>query len=344
MTLSEKKEYAAVDFFKFFCAILVIIIHTKPFDSVFWIDGAIGLVTRFAVPYFFASSAFFLFRKLRNAKKSDQWKIYGQYVLRLVRFYFIWYVIHAAVNALLSGTVFSAGYYLRQFFLSSNGSPLWFLCALIWASFFVFVLSRKLGKKVVFGISLVFWVIGYCLSTLAPLFSGTAVYQWLINYVVRYIAIQNGLFFAFPYIALGLLLSETEVTENRKRDILGIILSFILLMAESLTAVKVVGSSLTFLWLAALPLAYFTLHLTLSLSLKGSTPGYYLRKSSTLVYVLHVPIMKLTDFLFAQSGLAGLDRFHLLRFFAVTVISVLLAFALVSCAKRKGFRFLKYIM
>ena len=47
------KEYAAVDIFKFLCAVLVIIIHTKPFENVFWIDAAFGVITRFAVPFFF---------------------------------------------------------------------------------------------------------------------------------------------------------------------------------------------------------------------------------------------------------------------------------------------------
>ena len=61
----KTEEYSSVDIFKFFCAILVVAIHTKPFENIFWLDAAIGILTRFAVPYFFVSSAYFLFIKLR---------------------------------------------------------------------------------------------------------------------------------------------------------------------------------------------------------------------------------------------------------------------------------------
>lgn len=54
----KREQYPAVDCFKFICCILIIAIHAKPFASNYWLDAGVGLVTRFAVPYFFVATGF----------------------------------------------------------------------------------------------------------------------------------------------------------------------------------------------------------------------------------------------------------------------------------------------
>ena len=65
----KRKSYPGVDIFKMACAILVMIIHTKPFENIFWIDAGIGMVTRFAVPYFFTVSGYFLYKKVEEKSR-----------------------------------------------------------------------------------------------------------------------------------------------------------------------------------------------------------------------------------------------------------------------------------
>ncbi len=66
MSELKKKDYPAVDIFKMICAILVILIHTKPFVNDFWLDNAVGIITCIAVPYFFIISDHSFVKKLTN--------------------------------------------------------------------------------------------------------------------------------------------------------------------------------------------------------------------------------------------------------------------------------------
>ena len=111
--LERKKQYAAVDVFKFLCALLVILIHTKPFENHFWLDAGVGLITRFAVPYFFMSSAVFLFKKIDKSK--HPYKDYGKYFLRLLRFYAIWFVICNVIEIITTRSIQHPLWYIKQF-------------------------------------------------------------------------------------------------------------------------------------------------------------------------------------------------------------------------------------
>ena len=59
-----EKQYKSLDFTKFVCAILIIVLHTAPFSSYSKVltFGLRNIVTIIAVPFFFASSGFVLFK------------------------------------------------------------------------------------------------------------------------------------------------------------------------------------------------------------------------------------------------------------------------------------------
>ena len=211
--MEERKEYAAVDLFKMFCAILVMMIHTKPFESIFWLDAGIGMLTRFAVPFFFTVSGYFLFQKISQQPERRK-EIIVHYLLRLLRFYLIWFVVFRAVDLALGWNFHGFWYYIKQFFFTTDGSPLWFMNALIWAVLLVSLLTFWFKKKTVFILGIVFLVIGYCMSTLLSITEDLGFVKVLKPFT-GFIGIQNGLFFAFPYVAMGSLLTEKPLkTEN----------------------------------------------------------------------------------------------------------------------------------
>lgn len=337
---ASHKEYKAVDIFKLVCAALVVAIHVKPFESSFWLDAGVGLLTRFAVPYFFCASAYFLLVKLRRIENlSAKCRAVGAYALRLLRLYAVWYVIYAVISA-VRGYIHSAPYYILQFFLPTNGSPLWFLPALIYGVAIVFLLGLILNDKAVFIISCAFLLSGYMLSTLGIMFENADPYIWLHNNVLSVIGTQNGLFFAFPYVALAMVCSGYEFTKKYGRDILGMASSFLLLAAESLAAVILVHSKLTFLWLSALPLTYFTFRLTLTLTVPLKLDYAAIRKMSTAVYVSHPLIMTLLGSLFAAAAIR--DGTNLLLFVFTLVLSAAFSYGIVKLAGIRYFKWLKF--
>lgn len=337
------KEYKGVDLGKLICALLVVIIHTKPFASIFWMDAGIGIITRFAVPFFFVASSLFLFIKIKESPEQAN-RLYRHYFIRVLVFYGIWYIIFS-LEAAAYGIIYHPGYYFKQFFFNTSGSPLWFLCALLWSSGMVFGLMKLISKRWIMLISILSLVIGYMFSTLHPLFAGKSWFEAVDDSIIPFIGTQNGLFFGFPYVAMGALAAEWKFQKNHLLNISGIILSLLLLMGESWFAVRSIGTTSTFLWLSALPLTFFTLRLAMTANIPGNSNAFYLiRKSSTLIYVLHVLVMHAVAISIRRSGLSSFDRYHVIYFLLTAVITSGLAFLIVILSTRSRMRFLRYLM
>ena len=60
------KRYNSIDVFRLVCAIMIVSIHTQPLSDINSFAGyfASGIITRFAVPYFFVVSGYFYYDKL----------------------------------------------------------------------------------------------------------------------------------------------------------------------------------------------------------------------------------------------------------------------------------------
>lgn len=343
--IKVKKEYAGVDIFKFFCAILVVAIHCKPFVNNFWLDAGIGLITRFAVPYFFLSSSYFLFSKLqRVTQRSEKINIYKGYFFRLLRFYAIYFLMFRFFDVISSGKIKSFLWYIKQFFLPTDGSSLWFVAALIYGTLIVFVMTLTLDRKIVFAVSIFFLVVGYSLSTLLNVTKAFPITQFLNEYAVSFIGVQNGLFFAFPYVALGSLMAQKEYSKNYIKDGIAAVLFFAVLGIESIVAVVVLDAPYTFLWISALPMTYFVMKITLTVQIKTSQAFYYIRKTSTLIYVFHSILVKLIIRLFNELGISSFDSQNILLFICTVAVSVGLAYMIVYLSRFKKLAFLKYIM
>lgn len=78
-----KKEYKAIDLFKFVASILVVTLHTKPFAWFADVDYYFTCFGRIAVPFFFITTSFFFF----NKEKPD----IKRYTKRLSILYLLWF-------------------------------------------------------------------------------------------------------------------------------------------------------------------------------------------------------------------------------------------------------------
>lgn len=337
----KREQYPAVDCFKFICCILIIAIHAKPFANNYWLDAGVGLVTRFAVPYFFVATGFFFFRTIAGKNTSNNKRL-QKYELRIFRLYIVWFIIHMIFNVVISSTIYSPLYYLRHFFLPNNGSILWFLPATMLAVFIVYELSGVMDSRKIFIFSIACWLLGYCMSTLSPVFERNMMASDIIDFMQKHIGIQNGIFFGLPYISLSKLLAEENAKKTIKRDILGIVLSFLCLGIESILVVMNIHPTLTFLWLSSLPMTYFTFHLTMTTEMKMRPVFVTMRKVSTLVYVIHPIVISIIGILF--STLKFVDYQNLVLFFATCLISIELSMIIYYLSKKRACKAVRYLM
>lgn len=254
----------------------------------------------------------------------------------------MWFIIHMIFNVAISGTIYSPLYYLRHFFLPNNGSILWFLPATMLAVFIVYELSGVMDSRKIFIFSIVCWLLGYCMSTLSPVFERNIMASDIIDFMQKHIGLQNGFFFGLPYISLSKLLAEENAKKAIKRDILGIVLSFLCLGIESIVVVMNIHPTLTFLWLSSLPMTYFTFHLTMTVEMKIRPVFVTMRKVSTLVYVIHPVVISIIEILFRT--LEFVDYQNLTLFFMTCLISIGISMIIYHISKKTAGRVVRYLI
>mgnify|MGYP000000695926 FL=1 len=76
------KQYNSLDLMKFISAILIIVLHTSPFQSYNALIsfGLRNVVTIIAVPFFFCTSGFLLFKKLSVLSQDEKGKYFKHYI------------------------------------------------------------------------------------------------------------------------------------------------------------------------------------------------------------------------------------------------------------------------
>ena len=86
-----KTRNSSIDIFRIICAIMVIAIHTHPFED---INGRLSyvftqVIPRIAVPFFFCVMGYYYLKKLETGEK-----IFKSYILKYIKIYLIWSVIY----------------------------------------------------------------------------------------------------------------------------------------------------------------------------------------------------------------------------------------------------------
>lgn len=159
-----KQRNNSIDIFRYICAVLIIAIHTEPFSDV---NSALGyfcteVITRIAVPFFFAVAGFFFIQKLEQGKNPLR-----DYIKRLLPVYALWSVIYFILKFIQDGDknilVFLAKC-VKNFFIVGSYYHLWFIPSLIIAAAFCTLMFRLKAQKLLIPLSVPLFLIG-CLGT-----------------------------------------------------------------------------------------------------------------------------------------------------------------------------------
>ncbi|MCF0105345.1 MAG: acyltransferase family protein, partial [Holdemanella sp.] len=291
------------------------------------------------VPFFFVATGFFFFKSLKTKENKKQYLL--KYELRMLKLYTVWFCINNSIG-ILRGNYGSLYSYIRNYIWPMNGSALWFLVACMVAVLLVYVLASKFKPKTIFIISLCVWTVGYCCSTLYPLFQNIPYINSILASIIKGIGVQNGIFFGFPYIAMSYIFASNPIEGSIKRDVIGTAICFIALGVEAILAVKLIHPSLTFLWFFALPMTFFTFHLTLNIDIKNKPIFITMRKMSTAIYCIHPTIINLLKYIFIKYNYS--DYMNLTLFILTIILSSLFAIVLVRLSNIKKLNFLKILI
>lgn len=301
-------------------AILTIGIHTEPFGFNMWLDYGFGLITRFCVPFFFVASSYFFWIKEREM---------GVYIKRMLSLYVIWSLVYLPFDfPILKGMPVNK--ILERYFWEGNGHSLWYLWGSVVGFFIVFLLMKVMDSKKVFLVSVGFLLFGCVKSTWAPMvcsFTKLEIHDFLGS--------RNGLFYAFPYGAMGMLIAKNPVYKDNRRwkNLTMLAVSMACLVMEGGLLVLHFQTPHRILWFSVLPCTYYFFMVVKDIDIAITDKvSLFLRKMSTLIYLGHGLFL----ILFRE-----LDTWK--YFMAVVIASSFLAVGIILLSKTKYFRWMKYL-
>ena len=158
----SKSRNCSIDIFRYICAIMVIAIHTHPFED---INSGLGyvctqVIPRIAVSFFFAVSGYFYIKKMLSGEK-----IFFSYIKRTLQIYIIWSVIYFLLDFVTkekSITTFIKDCVI-SFFVTGSYYHFWYFPALIFSVCVVTLLYKMKGIKLLLPVSILLYIIG-CLG------------------------------------------------------------------------------------------------------------------------------------------------------------------------------------
>ena len=319
-----------IDLFKFLAAILVVVIHTRPFAAFADVDYYVTCFCRIAVPFFFMASSFFFFSK----EKPNIWR----YTKRLLVLYFVWFLLespiiyHRFFVAYEKPLLIQIINLFRCLLLSNTWLASWYIMASILSVNIVYWLSRKISNYYL----LIIGVLGYIVSLICSSYNGA--FDILLNERLRYYHAvfsfifmpANSFIVAILYIVLGKIIAE-RVRENRPihnkpRLIALLCLAGLLWGTEAYLIRWSVLYSDAFIFLPIFALIGFIILLQTDIKI-SSNVSRFLRSMSILVYILH-PVLA-----FINTHVLNID-FGIILFIVTLCESLILAFVIVAMSSR----------
>ena len=233
-----KKKIYSLYITKFILSFFVIALHTF-----YLFDNPIANITillkifHVAVPFFFITSGYLLFVKIRLPLDQDGKKRIKKYLLHILFLYLLWFIIYiplAIYGAYISNdNLIEFIIYTTRKFLFVGESyyswNLWYLHGLIIAVLLcVILLKLKIKPKYIVCIGVIIFIFGRILDYSLSLDNSTfpIIIQKFINlYLWLFERVRNGFFIGFVYVAIGLLLSKMKT--KLKDGIIPFIIGFI---------------------------------------------------------------------------------------------------------------------
>ena len=338
------KQYKTLDFAKFICAILIIVLHTAPFGSYSKLltFAFRNIITIIAVPFFFLTSGFLAFKKLNSLDDEEKGMYVFQYLKRILVMYLIWsavYFVFVAIKWKRDGfSISSILEYVKDFFFEGSYFTIWFLPALFGATILVYLLHKKINYSTIFVIACVIYLFTlggssyYGLVTKIPAFK--AVYDFYYSF---FDSIKNAVCFGLIFVSMGAMVSENEekITQNVRaiKAFVPVALFSVMLAIEGFVIAyfdwNIRGVDTVIM---IVPFTYFFVRFLLVWNLKLSDRTCILmRKYSILMFLTQRIPLSILDLYFFDTILV---KNSLLYFVTVTVVTLAISLCVLKASEK----------
>lgn len=158
-------RFSSMDLAKFVCAILIVMIHEPPLKNSYPLANYIlvDYIAKLAVPFYFVSSGYLLFRKI-NLEKCDN-SVILSYIQRILKLYLLWTGIYSILffyDIIKSKDGFLCGMLnVIRTFLIVGYNHLWYLLATIVAVLIIaFLINYKCSLKKILFLGVCLYMVG----------------------------------------------------------------------------------------------------------------------------------------------------------------------------------------
>lgn len=215
-----KVRHQGIDLFRIIAALMVVAIHTFPFNSLSpFLDEMITLTLfRVAVPFFFMTTGFYLIGPYANNKSYYYGEKIKQFLLKISKIYLLVVLLYLPLS-ILNGTISSKTTlleWLKMLIFDGTLYHLWYFPGIIVGTLLVFYLLKYVTFNHVFFLSIALYVIGllgdswYGIIKQIPLLAKIYDKLFEISEMTR-----NGLFFTPLFLCLGAYLYLERQKERR---------------------------------------------------------------------------------------------------------------------------------
>ena len=221
---------------------------------------------------------------------------------------------------------------------------LWYLNALLLAVALIsFLLHKGWTPKKILLTASVFYVIGLLgdgyYGIIRPLLQLPFVGDIVNIYFKIFITTRNGLFFAFFFVSLGMILSDKEIIISRKKSLFFFVLSLFLLFAEVFVITYFDIAKDYNILIFIIPSVLFCFLFLKTIDLKDFKID--IRKISSLIFYSHLLILEVVSYFLKISGI-HIQNTPLL-FIIVLAVTILFSSVIIYISNKKHFRWLKSI-
>lgn len=349
------RKYIIIDYFRIIAALMVIGIHTSPFNSLSKINIIFGYINfflvqvlfRIAVPFFFTITGYFLYK---NNTFSDSFRV-KKTLIKLIKLYCIWsflYFIYIISDQIIYDlfNIDSLLILVKNFLLSGIFLQLWYLNAIIVVIYLTNILLKKMDFVKILFISILLFIIGIFADSYYYLIPMDSHLNTLRNiYESIFITTRNGLFFGMLFFNLGGLIDRIKIKYKFKIKLL--IASFLMLTLEVFILEYFDLSKDYNMMIFLIPVSFFLISVLLEYKKENHkdilNKTLNLRDLSFLVFAIHpIPIIFMNyynDHINSNST----PFYSLIIFITTTIFSFVISGFLLKLSTFKYFKFINFL-
>lgn len=327
-----KQDYPYIDSMRIVAAVLVICIHISPLVQIN-IDADFILtriIARIAVPFFFITTSYFLFKDGYPRKEKIK-----KTICSLLKWYMLAMIIYIPIMIY--------NYYFQEkdlilkiiqdILIDGTFYHLWYFPAVIIGLFIVLLLKKFLSTQNVLLITTLLYIIGLMGDSYYGLVINIPIIKYILNCLFHFMDhTRNGFFFAPLFIMIGIIIGEKKSKLTFQAHIFMFIVCFIVMGSEAYILHFFNFCKHDSMYVLLPFVSYFLFRILIYFQGRRKM---YLKDISLYMYVLHPLMIIIVRTVGKLSHIELLIDGNFIQFICVTILTICISM-LVEGVKNNG--------